>query len=90
MVANLAQEAIGADDNEVMLFDDAGTHTLPRAPKEAGARGNCRAISQGCYGARQKKCVQAQSTPGLQAVSPTNAADPACAHVSFTDSVESA
>ncbi len=38
MIANLAQDAIGADDNEVSLLDDAGTHRLPRAPKEAVAR----------------------------------------------------
>ena len=38
MVANLAQEAIGADDNEVTLLDDRGTHKLPRAPKEVVAR----------------------------------------------------
>jgi len=33
MVANLAQDAIGADDNEVTLLDDSGIQTLPRAPK---------------------------------------------------------
>jgi len=38
MVANLAQEAIGSDENEVTLLDDRGTHKLPRAPKEAVAR----------------------------------------------------
>ena len=38
MVANLAQDAIGADDNEITLFDDSGTHTLPRAPKPVLAR----------------------------------------------------
>jgi phosphopantothenoylcysteine decarboxylase/phosphopantothenate--cysteine ligase len=38
MVANLAQDAIGADDNEVTLLDDGGIHTLPRAPKTALAR----------------------------------------------------
>jgi phosphopantothenoylcysteine decarboxylase/phosphopantothenate--cysteine ligase len=38
MVANLAQHAIGADDNEVSILDDAGTHRLPRAPKETVAR----------------------------------------------------
>lgn len=38
IVANLAQEAIGAQDNEVMLLDDSGTHKLARAPKEAIAR----------------------------------------------------
>ncbi|HTD91220.1 MAG TPA: phosphopantothenoylcysteine decarboxylase, partial [Burkholderiales bacterium] len=38
IVANLAQSAIGADDNEVTLLDNAGTHKLARAPKEAVAR----------------------------------------------------
>jgi len=38
MVANLAQEAIGSDDNEVSLLDDAGTHRLARAPKDVVAR----------------------------------------------------
>ena len=38
MVANLAQQAIGADDNEVTLFDDKGSHKLPRASKDAVAR----------------------------------------------------
>jgi phosphopantothenoylcysteine decarboxylase / phosphopantothenate---cysteine ligase len=38
MIANLAQDAIGADDNEVSLLDDAGTQRLPRAPKNIVAR----------------------------------------------------
>jgi phosphopantothenoylcysteine decarboxylase/phosphopantothenate--cysteine ligase len=38
MVANLAQQAIGADDNEVTVLDDSGLHRLPRAPKDAVAR----------------------------------------------------
>jgi phosphopantothenoylcysteine decarboxylase/phosphopantothenate--cysteine ligase len=38
MVANLAQDAIGADDNEVTLLDDKGIQTLPRAPKPELAR----------------------------------------------------
>lgn len=38
MIANLAQSAIGADDNEVSLLDDKGTHRLPRAPKTVVAR----------------------------------------------------
>jgi phosphopantothenoylcysteine decarboxylase/phosphopantothenate--cysteine ligase len=37
MIANLAQEAIGADDNEVSLLDDDGVHRLPRAPKDVVA-----------------------------------------------------
>jgi len=38
IVANLAQSAIGADDNEVMLLDDSGTQKLMRAPKDVVAR----------------------------------------------------
>lgn len=38
MAANLAQNAIGADDNELILFDDDGAHPLTRAPKEVVAR----------------------------------------------------
>jgi phosphopantothenoylcysteine decarboxylase/phosphopantothenate--cysteine ligase len=38
LAANLAQQAIGADDNELLLFDDAGEHLLPRADKLTQAR----------------------------------------------------
>lgn len=38
LAANLAQNAIGADDNELVLFDDKGSHTLPNAPKIVLAR----------------------------------------------------
>ncbi len=38
LAANLAQDAIGADDNELLLFDDAGEHRLPRADKLNAAR----------------------------------------------------
>jgi phosphopantothenoylcysteine decarboxylase/phosphopantothenate--cysteine ligase len=38
LAANLAQHAIGADDNEIILFDDAGEHRLPRADKLTLAR----------------------------------------------------
>lgn len=38
LAANLAQSAIGADDNEITLFDDEGAHRLPRAAKEVVAR----------------------------------------------------
>lgn len=33
LAANLAQHAFGADDNQLILFDDEGRHELPRAPK---------------------------------------------------------
>ncbi|MGH8600756.1 MAG: phosphopantothenoylcysteine decarboxylase, partial [Burkholderiales bacterium] len=38
IAANLAPDAIGADDNELTLFDDDGAHRLPRAPKIELAR----------------------------------------------------
>src|SRR4029453_1620083 len=33
IVANRAQDAFGSDDNEVVLFDDAGEHPLPKMDK---------------------------------------------------------
>ena len=33
LAANLAQHAFGADDNQLILFDDEGRHELPHAPK---------------------------------------------------------
>jgi phosphopantothenoylcysteine decarboxylase/phosphopantothenate--cysteine ligase len=38
LAANLVQNAVGSEDNELILFDDAGTHQLPRAPKIVLAR----------------------------------------------------
>ena len=38
LVGNLAQQAIGSDDNELILFDDNGIHPLPRADKLTLAR----------------------------------------------------
>ena len=38
LAANLAQQAIGSDSNELVLFDDAGAHVLPRTDKLALAR----------------------------------------------------
>ena len=38
IVANRVQDALGSDDNEVMLFDDDGAHPLPRMGKLALAR----------------------------------------------------
>jgi phosphopantothenoylcysteine decarboxylase/phosphopantothenate--cysteine ligase len=38
LAANLAQNAIGANDNELVLFDEAGEHVLPRADKLTLAR----------------------------------------------------
>ncbi|MGE5028257.1 MAG: phosphopantothenoylcysteine decarboxylase, partial [Betaproteobacteria bacterium] len=38
LAANLAQNAIGSEENELILFDDDGAHPLPRAPKIVLAR----------------------------------------------------
>ena len=38
LAANLAQNALGAEDNEITLFDDAGEHPLGRGPKLEQAR----------------------------------------------------
>ncbi len=38
LAANLAQNAIGSDNNELVLFDDAGEHALPHADKLTLAR----------------------------------------------------
>ncbi|MGE5129131.1 MAG: bifunctional phosphopantothenoylcysteine decarboxylase/phosphopantothenate--cysteine ligase CoaBC [Sphingomonadaceae bacterium] len=38
LAANLAQEALGADENEITLFDDRGAHTLGHGPKIELAR----------------------------------------------------
>jgi phosphopantothenoylcysteine decarboxylase/phosphopantothenate--cysteine ligase len=54
MIANLAQNAIGADDNEVSLMDDNGTHRLPRAPKDAVAVEIVRHIAALCSSTKRK------------------------------------
>ena len=46
LAANLAQSAIGADDNELLLIDDDGVHRLARAPKLDQARALIRHISR--------------------------------------------
>jgi len=38
LAANLAQKAVGADENEITLFDDGGAHALGRGPKIELAR----------------------------------------------------
>ncbi|MBU6505424.1 MAG: bifunctional phosphopantothenoylcysteine decarboxylase/phosphopantothenate--cysteine ligase CoaBC [Betaproteobacteria bacterium] len=38
IVGNLAQRALGQDDNEIVLFDAGGAHPLPPAPKSVLAR----------------------------------------------------
>lgn len=39
LVGNLVQDGMGADDNVVVLYDDAGRHPLPRAPKAEVSHG---------------------------------------------------
>ncbi|SHI04053.1 bifunctional phosphopantothenoylcysteine decarboxylase/phosphopantothenate--cysteine ligase CoaBC [Pollutimonas bauzanensis] len=46
LVGNLAQHAMNADTTELVLFDDAGHHALPRLPKIAAARQLIRAIAE--------------------------------------------
>ena len=38
LAANLAQKALGADDNAITLYDDRGAHPLGRGPKHEQAR----------------------------------------------------
>jgi phosphopantothenoylcysteine decarboxylase/phosphopantothenate--cysteine ligase len=38
LAANLVQDAIGSEENELTLFDNDGAHPLPRAPKIELAR----------------------------------------------------
>ena len=38
IIANLATTAIGSNENEITLIDDAGEHSVPKAPKAAIAR----------------------------------------------------
>jgi phosphopantothenoylcysteine decarboxylase/phosphopantothenate--cysteine ligase len=45
LVANRAQDALGADDNEVTILDDRGAHALPRMDKLALARRLCAEIA---------------------------------------------
>ena len=52
LVANRAQDALGADDNEVTILDDAGAHPLPRMDKLALARRLCAEIASRLPAAR--------------------------------------
>jgi phosphopantothenoylcysteine decarboxylase/phosphopantothenate--cysteine ligase len=51
LVGNIAQNAIGSDDNELILFDDEGMHPLPRADKSSLARQLMQHIEQRYKGA---------------------------------------
>jgi phosphopantothenoylcysteine decarboxylase/phosphopantothenate--cysteine ligase len=46
LVGNLVQQAVGSDDNELVLFDDSGMQTLPRADKLTLARQLMQRIAQ--------------------------------------------
>jgi len=46
LAGNLAQQAIGGDDNELVLFDDNGSEALPRSDKLALARQLMQRIAQ--------------------------------------------
>ena len=46
IIANRAQDALGSDENEVTLLDDAGAHPLPRMPKSELARTLIREIAE--------------------------------------------
>ncbi len=52
LVGNLAQQAIGNDDNELTLFDESGSHTLPRTDKLTLARQLIQHIAQQIKGAK--------------------------------------
>ncbi len=54
LAANLAQDAIGSDNNELVLLDDAGEHVLPRADKLTLARALLRHAAA-LYRKRNKK-----------------------------------
>jgi len=51
LVGNIAQNAIGSDDNELILFDSNGAHPLPRADKLTLARQLMQQIAQRYKGA---------------------------------------
>jgi phosphopantothenoylcysteine decarboxylase/phosphopantothenate--cysteine ligase len=52
LVGNVAQDAIGAQESEIVLYDDAGRHPLPRAPKIEQARALVRHLAA-LYDARR-------------------------------------
>lgn len=58
IVANLAQEAIGAEESELLLLDEAGRHLLTKAPKLTQARLLVDHIAR-LYGSRQSVKLKA-------------------------------
>jgi len=59
IVANLLQHTIGKEENEVTIYDDAGAHTLARAPKSRIAHG----IVSHALALREAARAQANVTP---------------------------
>jgi phosphopantothenoylcysteine decarboxylase/phosphopantothenate--cysteine ligase len=53
LVGNIAQHAIGSDDNELVLFDDNGVHPLPRGDKISLAKLLMQHIAQRFEGAKK-------------------------------------
>ncbi len=53
LVGNIAQDAIGQDDNELVLFDEQGSYPLPRADKLTLARQLMQHIALRHIGARK-------------------------------------
>lgn len=56
LAANLAQSAIGGDENELLLFDDTGMHALPRSDKLDQARALVRHLAR-LYRSRKSPVV---------------------------------
>ncbi len=53
LVGNLVQHAIGSDDNELVLFEDSGQQTLPRADKLTLARQLIKHLAQRVKGSKK-------------------------------------
>jgi len=64
IVANLVQTAIGNDDNEVVIYDDAGVHPIARAPKPRIAQ----AIIAHALRLAEERAPSASVTPIKQAL----------------------
>jgi phosphopantothenoylcysteine decarboxylase/phosphopantothenate--cysteine ligase len=58
LVGNVAQDAIGAQDSEIVLYDDTGRHPLPRAPKLEQARALVRHIARLYSTGRERREVR--------------------------------
>jgi phosphopantothenoylcysteine decarboxylase/phosphopantothenate--cysteine ligase len=65
LAANLVQNAVGADDNEITLFDDDGAHPLPRDSKDVLARKLIAHIAK-LYGSTKKTNLNRQGRQDRQ------------------------